>query len=367
MTFDWLTHRREHFALVGGQLRLGDLAVGLDEQLDAGPEIGLVPVRVVARLAAEAAALTDGECHPQLAALVFAASGNPRALDHYFPLARVLVSPERDAFDDLVSFIAGHRHFDLRLLKAKPDPPGQPATVEVPDLPAGARHIVAGHLAETFFYRPDILERLLSAPRHFRLYTSQAAFTADGGEAGGSFDPERGALQLLLARLYEGFNGEMPGVAPFLHEFGHLLDFIEAATGRMGASQGLLPGLSPEDGAIFTPAARTFFLYGKRLELARYQAQAAGRAGPGDPLPVGHPYVFQNDTEFAAGYFEMFFRNPHYLAAQNPDLHAGFIALFGYDARRCWPQDFPFYVEQNQAAYRSGQRPPPAGITVPEE
>ena len=91
---------------------------------------------------------------------------------------------------------------------------------------------------------------------------------------------------------------------------------------------------------------------------------SAGDDPPGDPLPVGHPYVFQNDTEFCAGYFEMFFRNPHYLAALNPDLHAGYVALFVYDPRTCWPQDFPFYVEQNRAFYRSGEKLWKIGITV---
>jgi hypothetical protein len=358
MTFDWLAHRRARFTAVAGQLHLGDLPIPLDAQLDAGPEIGLVPARAAARLAAEVAALTAGECHPQLAALVYAVTANPRALDHYFPLARVLIPPEREAFDDLVSFIAGHRHFDLRL---------RDAAGQALDPPAGARQIVAGQIAEIYFYRPDLLERLLSAPLHLWLYTTRAAFTADGGAAGGNFSPERGALQLVLARLYEGFYGEMPGVSPFLHELGHLLDFFDAGTGQLGTSQGLLPGQSLADGTVFTPAARALFLHGKRLELERYQAQSEGRANPADLLPVGHPYVFQNDTEFAAGYFEMFFRNPNYLAAQNPDLHAGYVALFGYDPRRCWPEDFPFYVEQNQAAYRSGQRPPPAGITIAED
>ena len=108
---------------------------------------------------------------------------------------------------------------------------------------------------------------------------------------------------------------------------------------------------------------RELFLKGKALEARRYKALLDGRAQPGDLLPVGHPYVFQNDTEFCAGYFEMFFRNPHYLAARNPDLHAAYVALFGYDPRACWPEDFPFYVEQNQAFYRSGERPWPLGIT----
>jgi hypothetical protein len=294
--------------------------------------------------------LTHGACQPQLAALVYAVTGHPRALDHYFPLARLLAPPERDAFDELLRATAAHPQFAASGAAL-----------------GGARQLVAGHLAETFFFRRDILDRLLSAPLRIDLYPTPAAFAAAGGAAGGSFNPQRGAVQLLLARLYEGFDGAWPGVAPFLHEFGHLLDFFDAATGRMGDSRGLLPGLSPRDGAIYTPQARALFLRGKRLELERYQAACARRPGPADPLPVGHPYVFQNDTEFCAGYFEMFFRNPHHLAAHNPDLHAAYAALFGYDPRRCWPQDFPFYIEQNQAFYRSGQRPWPAGITVEAE
>ncbi len=278
---------------------------------------------------------------------------------NYFPLKRVLPPAERAAFEDLVASLTAHPHFDLRML----GPAGPEHAAQLAEAPA----VVAGHLAETFFYRRDILSRLLDQPLRFRLYTTPAAFTEDGGAAGGSFNPEHGTVQLLLARLYEGFQGEWPGVAPFLHEFGHLLDFFDAATGRMGPSRGLLPGLSPSDGPLYTPAARALFLKGKRLERDRYVAVSRRRPGPDDPLPIGHPYVFQNDTEFCAGYFEMFFRNPHHLAAHNPDLHAGYVALFGYDPRAAWPKDFSFYIEQNEAFYRSGQRPWPVGITVEEE
>jgi hypothetical protein len=327
--------------------------------LDCGADVGRVPAWVVAQAAPRYAALTGGACQPQLAAVVFDAAGNPRCLDHYFPLARVLAGAERESFDALVSHIARHPSFDLRLFG--------PARADLtPDLPASARHLVAGHLAETFFYRRDMLDRVLSAPRHIYLYTSRAAFADDGGQAGGCFNPERETLQLVLARLFEGFFDEWPGVAPFLHEFGHLLDFFDAGTGRIGRSRGLLPGLKLTDGAVFTPAARDLFLRGKRLEYDRYLARQEGRADPADPLPIGHPYVFQNDTEFCAGYFEMFFRNPHYLAEMNPDLHAGYVALFGYDPRRCWPQDFPFYVESNRKFYASGEPLWPLGITIEE-
>jgi hypothetical protein len=106
------------------------------------------------------------------------------------------------------------------------------------------------------------------------------------------------------------------------------------------------------------------FLKGKRLELERYNRLVEGEP-PADPLPIGHPYVFQSDTEFIAGYFEMFFRNPHYFAAQNPDLFQAFALTFGQDTRTAWAQDFPFYIEQNRGFYLSGKRPAKAGLTLP--
>src|SRR5687768_12320830 len=128
-------------------------------------------------------------------------------LPHYFPLLRLLPPPDRAAFDDLVRDLAAHPGFRVRLLG--------PGRVEHTDIPGGARHIIAGHLAETFFYRRDLLDSLLAAGCGCTLYTTPAAFAEDGGAAGGSFNPERGLVQLLLARLFEGFGGPMPGVAPF--------------------------------------------------------------------------------------------------------------------------------------------------------
>ena len=46
------------------------------------------------------------------------------------------------------------------------------------------------------------------------------------------------------------------------------------------------------------------------------------------------------------------------------DPEAALISLFGYDPRRCWPRDFGFYVEQNEAFYRSREKPWKLGITV---
>ena len=92
-------------------------------------------------------------------------------------------------------------------------------------------------------------------------------------------------------------------------------------------------------------------------------ASAFAQVGPFVVIPPGR----LGDTEFAAGYFEMFFRNPNYFAAQNPDLYQGYVELFNYDPRRAWKEDFPFYVTENRNFYLvSGQRPWTPNLTVPE-
>jgi hypothetical protein len=302
--------------------------------------------------------LTDGTCQPQAAALEFDARGDVCALHRYFPLTRFL-RDELPGFEALLREIVEHPHFDVRLFgEQRADLTGR--------LPRSARYLLAGHTAETFFYRRDILARFFSAPRHFHLYTTARAYQHDGGHAGGQYHSEREAVQLVLARLFEGFNGPTPGVAPFLHEFGHMLDFFNPASGAMRRdSDGMLPGLRSTDGAIFTPRARELFIEGKRIELHRYRVRS-NRLETRDPLPIGHPYVFQNDAEFCAGYFEMFFRNPHYFAQQNPDLFNAYVALFGYDARWGWETDFDFYINANREFYLSGQQPWPPGITLPD-
>jgi len=299
--------------------------------------------------------LTNGQCRPQAAALNFDATGDFRSLDFYFPIVRIL--DDVDSFYLLVQHIAEHPNFDLQLIGAdKADLTQQ--------LPASARHLVAGHLAEVFYVRQDILARFLSSPRHFQLYTTLAAYQQDGGIAGGCYSPARESIQLVLSRLFEGFNGVTPGVCPFLHELGHMLDAFDAGSGSMKRGEGLYPGLRTSDGEIFTPRARELFIKGKRLELDRYLARFHGDLS--QPMPIGNPYVFQNDGEFVAGYLEAFFRNPNYIAAQNPDLFNAYVELFGYDTRRAWPEDFPHYVNVNRNFYNSGQTPPKTRLTIPK-
>ena len=299
--------------------------------------------------------LTNGQCRPQAAALTFDSTGDLRALDRYFPIVRIL--DDADSFYQLVQHIAHHPNFDLQLIGAN----RMNLTTQ---MPASVRHLVAGHLVEVFFFRRDILARFLSSPRHFQLYTTPEAFQKDGGVSGGCYNPSRECIQLVMSRLFEGFNGVTPGVCPFLHELGHMLDAFDSGSGSMKRGEGLYPGLRVSDGDIFTPQARILFLQGKRLELTRYLSRQSGDFS--QPIPVGHPYVFQNDGEFAAGYLEMFFRNPHYFAAQNADLFMAYVELFGYDTRRAWTEDFPHYVNANRSFYASGQIPPKTRLTIPE-
>jgi hypothetical protein len=302
--------------------------------------------------------LTDHQCQPQPAALNFDVSGDVRSLDHYFPIVKILSESEIESFYQFVQHIAYHPNFNIQLIgKDKADITSQ--------LPRSARHLVAGHIAEVFFFRQNILARFLHTARHFQLYTTPAAFKQDGGVYGGCYNPPRQCIQLVLSRLFEGFNNAKPGVCPFLHEFGHMLDYFDAGSGSMGRAEGLYPGLSPRDGDIFNPRARDLFIKGKRLELDRYLARQSGDFS--QPIPIGHPYVFQNNGEFAAGYLEMFFRNPNYFAEQNPDLFAAYQELFGYDTRKAWSEDFPHYVKANKSFYTSGQKPSKASLSIPVE
>lgn len=339
---------------------IGKQRFARQNSLDCGTTLGNVSIEAIAQTAEHYAQLTQGGYNPQLAALICAVTDHSAAMDFYFPITNILGEVELNDFHQLIQTLAQRPELDIQLRSEKRTDITYQLRRDVP-------YLIAGHLADIFFYRRDILESFLSQPRHFRLYVTPHAFTADGGQAGGDYDPRTESIQLVLSRLVEGFYGTTPGVAPFLHEFGHMLDAFDAGTNRMTNGDGLYPGLNPKDGLIYSSQARELFILGKRLELERYLLRYQHKAKPSDPLPIGHPYVFQNDGEFAAGYFEMFFRNPHYFAQQNSDLFQSYIELFRYDPRGAWKEDFPFYVNQNRSFYLSGERPWRPGITVPDK
>lgn len=358
--FNFAGMRNAAISLNGSGLELAGQSFGPGESLEMG-ESGLISVEQLARAARHYSDLTNSTVRPQLGALVFDVTSDLRALDFYFPITSMLKQQgenDRMQFYAALRFIANHPGFDLRVYAERQ----QDVTAQAP---LAVRFIVAGHLAEVFFYRKDILERFLTQPRHFLIYTSRNAFDQDGGLAGGDYNFGREAIQLEMSRLFEGFNGTVPGVAPILHELGHMLDHFEAGTGGMGQCEGVLPGMSRRDGPVYTPEARRLFSEGKRLEQQRYQLFQDGQARPNDPVPVGHPYVFQTDGEFIAGFLEMFFRNPNYFGTQNPTLYDAFASLLRQDPRRYWPEDFAGYVGENRKAFLGGQRPSPQHISIP--
>jgi hypothetical protein len=272
-----------------------------------------------------------------------------------FPIARILSDAQREEFNRLVDDIANHPNIH----------------VEISDIAkmSDIARTIAAHLAETFFFRRDILERFLKKPKRVRLYKSAESFAKDGGVGGGCYQPKRIRIQLVASRLTEGFGGETPGVAPFLHELGHMLDHFNPRTG--GTRQrcdGLLPGLHPNDGEVFTPNASELFIEGKRIEHERYLRwkEQTTQIKEQKLMPIGHPYVFQNDGEFCAGYFEMFFRNPNYFAKQNETLFRAYVELFKWDPCQAWQKDFAYYVEQNRAFYLSGQPLWETRLTIPQ-
>lgn len=363
-------------------LSIGDTAIDLDKPIHFEDRNDEVTIDALLKAGFWLRKVTPDSCRPQLAYHLFAATHRPSYMEPYFPLMKHLDKDARKQFHKAITQILLHPGFDIQLLKVTP----AASNVTEPENPTAPKfsfnylndyvlancirvipaiaYLVAGHIVELFFYRQDILDRLLNSSMHIWLYTDPDSFKVDGGVAGGCYNPERKCLQLVVSRLFEGFNQPAAGVCPFLHEFGHLLDFFDAGTGKADkASSGWLPGLCSSDGDIFTPEAREAFIKGKRLEMQRYERQVKNPDGT-DPLPIGHPYVFQSNTEFIAGYLEMFFRNPHYFAAQNPDLFNGFARLLGQDPRRYWDTDFPFYIQQNRDFYHSGKKPPIHGLTL---
>ena len=352
--------RNQPVRIHGQRLEVGNISLRFEEGLNLEGSLGEVSVEWIVQAAQQILRMTHDHCPLQFGALVFAVTGKYRGLDFYFPITQMLTEPEIDQFYHLAQRIAQHPHFDLQLI-------GEQRVNLTAQMPPSIRQVVAGQIAEVFFYRDKILEKFLASPRHIQLYVNARAFEQDGGASGGDYDPQRESIQLILARVFEGFFGETAGVCPFLHELGHMLDHFDAGTGKMGQSEGLLPGLSPRDGTLFNPRARKLFISGKRLELDRYLSRYHKISKGSDLLPIGHPYVFQNDGEFIAGYFEMFFRNPNYFASQNQDLYAAFMELFGYDPRNAWKQDFPFYINQNREFYFSGQHPWTPHLTIPND
>ena len=342
--------------LTGDAVGIGAHLLSMRDTIACG-DLVPVPIEAVVRVALRYHRLTQLGRTPQIGALLFDAAGDPRFLTQYFPLAASMPEAGRADFFALVTQIAGHPHLQIRLI-------GEDRRDYSAELAPSARWIAGGYMAEALWGRRDLLRRLLARPRVINLYTSEIALEQYGGKGSGP-SARGGSIDLPLAALYIGFYTEMPGVAPFLASLGRMLDQCDGRSGESVAASGVPLGMNRQDGPLRNARARELFLSGKRLEKVRYERFRTGSARLGDPMPVGEPRLFAKDSEFLAGYLELFFRTPHYLAAQNETLFSAFALWLHQDPRRHWRRDCAFYVDQSRATYTAPLNLPPCGLWVP--
>lgn len=132
------------------RVQLGNLWLNMAGQLDFGHPVGQVSVAALTEAAGFYDRLTCGTCIPQLAALLFHVAGQAYAMNHYFPLTSVLKDDEIERFYQMIQTLLHHSGLDVRLMSER--------RVDItPQLPVEVAYLVAGQLAEIFFYREDIL------------------------------------------------------------------------------------------------------------------------------------------------------------------------------------------------------------------
>lgn len=282
--------------------------------------------------------------HVPAAAVIFDLNHELDVLGHFLPLISQLSSDERAQFMLRLNTLLRDPRLQIRL----------PYATAATRMPLSARALIAGQILMCFFYRNDVITTLLTTKPTFDLFLSVADYARGGGVGGGCYDLHAHRVLLHLPRLYEGFFDTIPGVCPLLHEMGHMLDGTSMRQMLYGECRGEFPSM--------TAAQHSAFARAKAAEYGCYMAHYHGHAPADGRHPLGHPYVFQTDGEFIAGYWEMFWRNPHTMATQCPDLFAALRDYTQSDPRKALPTDYMGYVNGNRAFYRSGERPWPSQI-----
>ena len=282
-------------------------------------------------------------CPIQTALVLYLQSKELSALQHYFPIIGWLDGPGRQRWANLYATYL----VDSPLRIAFIDTEHRPA-------PLAVRTLVVGQLVSCFVNRPDVMAEFCATQPTFTICADNRTYMRVGGVGGGCYDETAHQMILEVSRLFEGYWQQNPGVSPFLHELGHMLDGAQRRLTHGHECVGELPAMDD--------VQRLAWQTGKRVEVEYYRRyQEAGRVV--DSAPLGHPYVFQTDGEFLAGYWEMFWRNPHAFAAHNPDLYAGLTSYVGQDPRS-YTTDFTGYVTGNRAFYARGERAWPSQIRM---
>ncbi len=279
-----------------------------------------------------------------LAALVFQVSKELTSLGHFFPLIRTLNDTQRSEFRTRLNALLQSPNIAITYTSQT----GVTAT------PLIMRVMVIGQILSCFWGRPEIIDALQGTKPHIALYSDRLAYERAGGVGGGCYLPLDHRIMLEANRLFEGFYTPIPNVSPFLHEFGHMLDGTHMRLNHLPHCHGRMPMMRNVDISLWQKA--------KNNEFQCYLAWYHQRPPSNGHMPLGHPYVFQNDGEFLAGHWEMFWRNPHAMNQQSPHLFEAFKSYVNQDPRVSLAHDYMGYVEGNRAFYQSGQQPWPTQI-----
>gem|GEM_PF-1270913 len=324
------------------QLTIGTYVLHLEESI-AGQH-WQIPVATLITRWHELVTYYGAGYHVPLAGLIFDTSPELEALGHFFALIPRLNQSQRHQFRIKLNELLADSRLQIVLFRGRNT---IPATLSM-------RALIAGQLLLCFWQRPDILAAVVASQPQFHLFVDATSYSAAGGVGGGCYSPSDHRIMLHVARLYEGFFSPVPNVSPLLHELGHLLDGTAMRMQNSSVCRGELPGMTANELADFGA--------GKYAEYHCYQAWYHQRPPTDGQMPLGHPYVFQTDGEFLAGYWEMFWRNPHSMARISPQL---FMALCRYtrqDPRQFVTTDYTGYLQDNIAFYQSGARPWPSAI-----
>jgi hypothetical protein len=96
----------------------------------------------------------QGGFNPQLSAVIYDITNLPASMHRYFPIAKTLNDAELKHFEATIDNLLSIDNFALRVwddnLKNIAD-----------SAPKSIQYIVAGHIIEILFYRPDMLEQFL--------------------------------------------------------------------------------------------------------------------------------------------------------------------------------------------------------------
>lgn len=272
-----------------------------------------------------------------LAAVCFHISKELTLLNHFLPLLRVFDNAQRADFRARLNQLLQSSDIAVTYTTIH-------ATHTAPLL---MRALILGEILSCFWARQDVIDLLQSTKPRIALYANHRLYTEAGGVAGGCYEPHAHRMLLEVSRIFEGFYAQDPTVSPFLHEFGHMLDGTDMRQRKLPHCQGRLPLMHAQHLLQWQHA--------KQIEHQHYLAWYHQRASTDTHPPLGHPYVFQNDGEFLAGHWEMFWRNPHAMAHIAPHLFDAFKTYTNQDPRQMRTHDYLGYVNDNRAFYQRKQ------------